>query len=201
MLLYNICLPVLALAPPKICILRVSVEITGPSSNPFGAGGFVTTSPLWRVHGDVWKVRGQRVFGNPGSVHYIPGATESNWWQVAKKTLLGSRSYHNTRISSWWFGKCEWLWMCLFGGLFGDGWRANMWLCLLGCCVWYFTNFGYIFWSSQPSVLISFCFPSLWLKAVDLNNCKFPILLLLDPCLAPLGHGLKKVKLKNFLVP
>lgn len=33
--------------------------------NPYGPGGLVTTGPLWRVHGDVWKVRGQRVFGKP----------------------------------------------------------------------------------------------------------------------------------------
>lgn len=41
--------------------------------------------------------------------------------------------------------------------------------------------------ANQPDLF----FP-LWLKVVDPKKCWFPICKLLDPCLGPLGHGLKK---------
>ena len=68
---YDLCLPTLALSSPPQKKNIVTVRESGnhrpviSTLNPYGPGGLVTTGPLWRVHGDVWKVRGQRVFGKP----------------------------------------------------------------------------------------------------------------------------------------
>ena len=68
-MIWYICLPTLALSssPPKKKQKHSQREWTSQARhlNPYGPGGLVTTGPLWRVHGDVWKVRGQRVFGKP----------------------------------------------------------------------------------------------------------------------------------------
>ena len=198
-MIWYICLPTLALSssPPKKKQKHSQREWKSQARhlNPYGPGGLVTTGPLWRVHGDVWKVRGQRVFGKPRFCsRKNRGTAESNLVTSGRtKWLLGSRSYHNTRIPSWFFGEdvndCECIYMYLFWGWFGDGWRGTTCVFLkLAYYAWYFTYFGYVLWSSKPTWFVF----SLVAQVVDPKKCWFPICKLLDPCLGPLGHGLKK---------
>ena len=195
---YSICLPTLAvssLPPPqkkKHIHSQREWKSQAPHLNPYGPGGLATTGPLWRVHGDVWKVRGQRVFGKPRFCsRKTRGTAERNLVTSGRtKPLLGSRSYHNTTIPSWFFGK---MWMIVNVFLLGVVWRwlegHNMcffFTCLLCLVV-------HLFWIrllKQQTNLICL------LKVVDPNKCWFPICKLLNLCLGPLGHGLKKWKRK-----
>ena len=109
------------------------------------------------------KSEAKECSGNPGSVHEkTRGTAESNLVTSGRtKSLLGSRSYHNTRIPSWFFGEdvndCECIYMYLFWGWFGDGWRGTTCVFLkLAYYAWYFTYFGYVLWSSKPTWFVFF---------------------------------------------
>lgn len=124
------------------------------------------------------KSEAKECSGNPGSVHEkTRGTAESNLVTSGRtKWLLGSRSYHNTRIPSWFFGEdvndCECIYMYLFWGWFGDGWRGTTCVFLkLAYYAWYFTYFGYVLWSSKPTWFVfSLVAQSCWPKEMLVSN-------------------------------
>lgn len=131
---YDLCLPTLALSsPPKknIVTVRESGNHRPVISTLMDQEGLLPPVRFGEFTAMYGKSEAKECSGNPGSVHEkTRGTAESNLVTSGRtKSLLVSRSYHNTRIPGWFFGEdvndCECIYMYLFWGWFGDGWRGT----------------------------------------------------------------------------